>query len=164
MASTTGEILINEVMAKNASYADPNGQFDDWVELYNPNDYPVDIGGMYMTDNHYSSGISAWTQIPATTPALTTIPPHGYLIVWFDEDLDQGPLHINDKLSGAADAVYLIAADGQTVVDSYIWTEAQDLNVDDRSIVDCRMEDKPGCCLVLVKPIPLLRELQIREL
>lgn len=134
VASTTGEILINEVMAKNASYADPNGQFDDWVELYNPNDYPVDIGGMYMTDNHYSSGISAWTQIPATSPALTTIPPHGYLIVWFDEDLDQGPLHINDKLSGSADAVYLIAADGQTVVDSYIWTEAQDLNVDDRSI------------------------------
>lgn len=131
---STGEILINEIMAKNASFADPFGEFDDWVELYNPNDYPVNIGGMYMTDSHYSNGITAWTQIPANYPTLTTIAPQGYLVVWFDEDLDQGPLHINDKLGGGADSVYLISADGQTVIDSFTWTEATDLNVNDRSI------------------------------
>jgi len=134
VAGFTGELFINEIMAKNASYADPNGEFDDWVEIYNPNDYAVDLGGMYMTDSHYSNGISAWTQIPTTNPDVTTIPPHSYKIVWFDEDLDQGPLHINDKLGGGADAVYLIDTDGITVIDSYIWTEAADLNVDDRSI------------------------------
>lgn len=134
VASTTGEIVINEIMAKNASYTDPFGEFDDWVELYNPNNYPVDIGGMYMTDNHYANGITAWTQIPTGQPAITTIPANGYLIVWFDEDLDQGPLHINDKLGGGADGVYLISSDGQTLIDSYVWTEATDLNVDDRSI------------------------------
>ncbi|MDZ4120819.1 MAG: CotH kinase family protein, partial [Candidatus Cloacimonadaceae bacterium] len=134
VASNTGEILINEIMAKNASFADPYGEFDDWVELYNPNDYPVNIAGMYMTDNHYSNGVSAWTQIPYTHPEITTIPPHGYLIVWFDEDMDQGPLHINDKLGGAADAVYLISSDGSTIIDSFSWLEATGLNTDDVSI------------------------------
>ncbi|MBM4399354.1 MAG: CotH kinase family protein [Candidatus Cloacimonetes bacterium] len=129
-----GLLYINEIMAKNASFPDPNGENDDWVEIYNPNDFPVDIGGMYMTDNHYSNGISAWTQIPSTAPGTTTIPPHGYLVVWFDEDLDQGPLHINDKLGGASDAVYLIDTDGTTVLDSFTWTDATGLNTDDISI------------------------------
>jgi hypothetical protein len=134
VANTTGEIVINEVMAKNTSFPDPFGEMDDWVELYNPNNYPVDIGGMYMTDSHYSNGIGAWTQIPNNSPEITTIPANGYLIVWFDENLDQGALHINDKLGGGADGVYLISSDGQTLVDSYVWTEATDLNVDNRSI------------------------------
>ncbi len=134
VTSNTGELLFNEIMAKNASFPDPNSELDDWVEIYNPNDYAVDLGGMYMTDSHYSSGISAWTQIPTDNPTLTTIPPHGYILVWYDEDLDQGPLHVNDKLGGGADSVYLIDTDGITVVDSYTWTETTGLNVDDVSI------------------------------
>ncbi len=132
--SNVVSLYINEIMAKNASFPDPFGEMDDWVELYNPNDFPVDIGGMYMTDSHYSDGISAWTQIPTGYSNVTTIAPHSFLVVWFDEDLDQGPLHINDKLGGGADSVYLIDSDGETVIDSYTWTEATDLNVDDRSI------------------------------
>lgn len=134
VANNTGELLFNEIMAKNASFPDPDNELDDWVEIYNPHDFAVDLGGMYLTDSHYSSGSSAWTQIPTTSPNLTTIPPHGYLIVWYDEDLDQGPLHVNDKLGGGADAVYLIDSDGVTVVDNYIWTETTGLNVDDVSI------------------------------
>ncbi len=134
IATNTGELVINEIMAKNASFPDPDGEMDDWVEIYNPNDYPVNIAGMYMVDNHFANGISAWTQIPDTHPELTTIPPYGYLIVWFDEDLDQGPLHINDKLGGSADAVYLIDSDGSTIIDSFSWVESDGLNVNDVSI------------------------------
>ena len=134
VASTTGELVFNEIMAKNVSFPDANEELDDWVELYNPNDYSVNIGGMYMVDSHYSVGISAWTQIPADAPEQTTIPAHGYLVVWYDEDLDQGPLHVNDKLGGAADGVFLIASDGTTVIDSYSWTDATGLDADDVSI------------------------------
>jgi len=129
-----GVIVFNEIMAKNATFLDPYGDPNDWVELYNTSDSPVNIGGMYMTDSHYSNGVSAWTQIPANAPALTTIPAHGYLIVWYDEETAQGPLHINDKLGGAADAVYLIDSDGTTVVDTYAWTATAGLNTDDVSI------------------------------
>jgi len=129
-----GELIINEIQAKNLSYLDPNGEPDDWVEIFNPNNYAVDIGGMYMTDSHFNSGITAWTQIPVNAPAITTIPPYGFLVVWYDEDLDQGPLHVNDKLGGAADAVYLIDSDGLTVIDSFTWVDSTGLNVDDVSI------------------------------
>ncbi|MBM4399563.1 MAG: CotH kinase family protein, partial [Candidatus Cloacimonetes bacterium] len=129
-----GELIINEIQAKNVStIADPNGEYDDWVEIYNPNNYPVDIAGMYMTDNHYSNGITAWTQIPSVSSLATTIPAHGYLVVWFDEQPTQGPLHINNKLGASADAVYLIDANGTTVIDSKSWTDATGLNADDVS-------------------------------
>ena len=129
-----GELLINEVQASNLSYLDPNGEADDWVEIYNPNDYALDLGGMYMTDSHYSNGINYWTRIPTTAPQITTIPAHGYKVIWFDEQLFQGPLHINDKLGASADAVYLIDADGTTVVNSYTWTLATGLSTADVSI------------------------------
>jgi len=129
-----GELLINEIMAKNLSFPDPFNEADDWVEIYNPNNYSIDIGGMYLTDNHFAEGITAWTQIPTGFSAQTTIPAYGYLVVWFDENLTQGPLHINTRLGGAADAVYLIDSDATTVVDFYSWIDATGLNVDDVSI------------------------------
>ncbi len=128
-----GEILINEIQAKNASFEDPFGDHDDWVELYNPGDTPIDIGGMYMTDSHYSNGVSAWTHISTAYPDSTTIPAHGYLLVWFDEEPNEGILHINDKLGGGSDSVYLIDSDAATVIDSKSWVDADGLNVDDVS-------------------------------
>ena len=51
-ALASGRVVINEFMAANDSVlADPQGQFDDWVELYNPGDGPVNVADMYMTDN-----------------------------------------------------------------------------------------------------------------
>ena len=45
-------VVINELLASNVdSTADPQGEFDDWIELYNAGDIPVDIGGMYLTDD-----------------------------------------------------------------------------------------------------------------
>ncbi len=45
-------VVINEVMASNVkTLADPQGSFDDWIELYNPGDRVVDLTGMYLTDD-----------------------------------------------------------------------------------------------------------------
>jgi len=68
------------------------------------------------------SKISAWTQIPEGTPSLTTVPAHGYLLVWFDEQPDQGVLHINYKLGTGTDAVYILAPDMLSILDSVNWT------------------------------------------
>jgi len=134
LQAQTNNICINEITAKNTTYADPNGDFDDWVELYNLTDNPIDIGGMYMVDSHYSDGASSWTQIPTGMSSQTTIPAHGFLVIWFDEETSQGPLHVNDKLSGSADAVYLIDSDGSTVIDTYTWTAETGLNTDNISV------------------------------
>ena len=45
-------LVINEVMAANTVTArDPQNEYEDWVEIYNPADTPVDVGGLYLTDN-----------------------------------------------------------------------------------------------------------------
>ena len=108
-------IFINEFMASNAGIlADEAGEYDDWVELYNAGTAPVNIGGMYITDNLTDS--TKWL-IPATNPAATTIAAGGYLILWFDKEPAQGVLHVDTKLSAGGESIGLFAADGQTQID-----------------------------------------------
>ncbi len=45
-------IFINEFMASNHSVLqDEDGNWDDWIEIYNANDYPVDLAGMFISDD-----------------------------------------------------------------------------------------------------------------
>ena len=69
-------LVINEFMASNNScLQDPQGQFDDWIEIHNYGVDAIDLGGMYLTDN--LSAPTKW-QIPSNNPAATTIAAGGY--------------------------------------------------------------------------------------
>ncbi|NQV31551.1 MAG: lamin tail domain-containing protein, partial [Phycisphaeraceae bacterium] len=70
------QVLINEFMASNSTIADAAGQYDDWIELHNPTDHPVDVGGMSLTDD--LSQPDRW-QFPLNRSDITTIAAHGYL-------------------------------------------------------------------------------------
>ncbi len=109
-------VVINELLASNTQkFADPQGEYDDWIELYNRTDAPIDVGGMYLTDN--LARPTKW-QFPMDNAALTTIPAHGYLLVWADNDtLDPG-LHAAFQLSAGGEAVGLFDDDGATLLDS----------------------------------------------
>lgn len=116
-------LYINELMPSNTTTAtDEYGDYEDWVEIYNPNSFPVNLAGYYLTDNHYNDGITAMTQISSAQPDSTTIPAGGFIIFWFDEEMEEGILHINTKLGTSADAVYLVAPDMLSITDSVIWT------------------------------------------
>ena len=40
-------LIINEFLASNDTCcADPSGDYDDWVELYNDSNEAIDLGGM----------------------------------------------------------------------------------------------------------------------
>ncbi len=98
-------VVVNEIMASNSSTAaDESGQYEDWIELHNLTNAPVDISGYYLSDN--ASKLDKWS-----FPANTVIPANGYLIVWADEDGSQGPLHANFKLSASGES--LTFADNQ---------------------------------------------------
>jgi hypothetical protein len=85
-------LVINEFMAANDStLADEWGEYDDWVEIYNPTADPVSLQGWYLTDE--LSWGSKWA-FPDTV-----IPPYGHLLVWADGSPQQGPLHANFQLS-----------------------------------------------------------------
>jgi len=101
-------------MARNQStLPNPLGHhFDDWFELYNPNDGPVDLSGYTLTDD--LSRPTQWTVPPATT-----IPAHGFLLIWADnEPGGTGPdtgFHTNFKLNQDGEAIGLFAPDGTQV-------------------------------------------------
>ncbi|MGN0580172.1 MAG: CotH kinase family protein [Ruminococcus sp.] len=49
-AVTEQRIVINEVCAKNTTFAAADGQYYDWVELYNSSDGIIDLGGYGLSD------------------------------------------------------------------------------------------------------------------
>ena len=104
-------VVINEVMASNvATVSDQDGEFDDWIELYNNSNSAVNLTGWILTDN--PANLTKWD-----FPANTSIPANGYIIVWADEDSSQVGLHANFKLSAAGEQLMLINASSSTVQD-----------------------------------------------
>lgn len=109
-------VFINELMASNSStIADEFGEFDDWVEIFNPNPFEVNLAGFYLSDTE--SDLTKY-QIPiASTIAL--VPANGFLLFWCDNQTEQGDLHTNFGLSAAGESIILTAPDGTTIVDSF---------------------------------------------
>ena len=115
LGAEAAPVVINEVLASNSRYqADPQGQYDDWIELHNRSDVPVDLAGMYLTDDPDEP--AKW-QFPTGKPALTTIAPQGYLLVWADNDVAAAGLHAAFKLSAEGETVALFDRDGTTLID-----------------------------------------------
>jgi len=111
-------LYINEFMASNDSaFADENGEFDDWIEIYNANNHAVDVGGLYITDD--LADPTNW-QIPDTAPDSTTIPAGGFLILWADKQPEQGVLHVGIKLGSKGEQIGLTQVLGTdtTFIDS----------------------------------------------
>lgn len=104
------QLLINELMASNLVLADEFGERDDWLELYNAGEESVNIGGLYLTDD--LDNLSKW-QISAPKE----IEPNGFAVIWTDDDVEQGGLHANFKLSSAGETVALVQVlNGDTLI------------------------------------------------
>jgi len=112
-------VVINELQADNeTTIADPQGDYDDWFEIYNDSDIAADVGGLYVTDDF---NIPDLNQIPPNSPAETAIGPHGYLLIWADKDAEDGPLHVGFSLKADGERVGLVAFDGTTFIDSIVF-------------------------------------------
>jgi len=97
-------IVINELMAKNTKFGkDEDGEFDDWIELFNLADVDIDISGFYLTDS--KNDLIKWK-----FPLGTTLAKNGYLIIWADADSTKR-LHTNYKLSSLGETVVLSSPD-----------------------------------------------------
>ena len=114
LAQASKAVVINEFMASNtATLADPDGQFDDWIELYNTSSQPVDMVGMYLTDD--LANPAKWQ-----FPEGTTISSHGYLLIWADGDTLSAGLHAGFSLSAGGEELGLVNRDG-TLIDSIVF-------------------------------------------
>lgn len=102
-------LVINEVMASNAAaVSDEDGDFEDWIELYNAGNTVVDLSDYGLSDDPDS--LFKWT-FPQRS-----IAPNSFLLVWAsDKNRTQpgNPLHTNFKISAGNETVIITRPDGQ---------------------------------------------------
>ncbi|MCF7972957.1 MAG: lamin tail domain-containing protein, partial [Phycisphaerae bacterium] len=105
-----GRIVLNELLATD----DPDSKdTEDWIELYNPTDLPVDIAGYFLTDD--PDDPLRW-RVPGGDRDLTTISPGGFLRIWADGGFAPG-LHASFELDSQGETVALYGPDGFTLMD-----------------------------------------------
>lgn len=97
---TPPKLRITEILPVNDSInSDEVGDYDDWFEIQNQDVVTVNLGGMYVSN---SPGNSQAFQLPGVSLA-----PNQFLLIWADNESEQGSLHANFKLSADGEAVAL---------------------------------------------------------
>jgi hypothetical protein len=77
-------------------------QDEDWFELFNSDELPVDLSGLYLTDD---PGIASQTKYPIGP--LTFMPPRGF-VKWIADGRPQsGPDHVNFSLDAWGEMIRL---------------------------------------------------------
>lgn len=93
-------LLINEVMTSNSStIQDQDGEFEDWIEVYNTSENSEELDEVYLSDNH--SAPLKWAMRQGS------ISSNDHKLFWADKDLEQGPDHTNFNLNASGETVYL---------------------------------------------------------
>lgn len=117
-----GDLVINEFMASNdLTIADQDGEYDDWIELYNNTAAPIDMSGYFLSDD--TTEITKWT-----FPEGTSIAANGFLMIWADDDEDQVGLHANFKLSASGETIILSDASETTLDQVTYYSQTSDVS------------------------------------
>jgi hypothetical protein len=142
-------VSINEWMAANTGFiSDPaSGASDDWFEIYNPNSFTVDLGGVYLTDN-----LTNPFQYQVPNNGHYTIPPNGYLLVWADgqpgeNSTNRADLHTSFSLRQAGEAIGIFATDGRQI-------DAVTFGAQTNNVSQGRFPDGTGSIYFMGTPTP----------
>ena len=99
-------LILSEVMPKNATFAaDQDGDFSDYIELYNGSDSAISLDGFMLSDN--SAKRDKWI-----FPDVS-IEPGQYLIVYASgKNRTEGELHTNFSLDADGEVLFLSDENG----------------------------------------------------
>ena len=94
-------VVLNEIMSSNSTtLSDEDGDYPDWVELYNAGSEPVDLSGYGLSDDTLNT--KKWMF------GSVSINPGEYLIVFAsDKDRNGLTLHTNFKISASGERILL---------------------------------------------------------
>jgi hypothetical protein len=115
--------VISEFMASNGSkeplaegeLLDEDGDSSDWIEIYNPTDLTVHLGGWYLTND--AGNLDQWK-----FPAGVALNPGQFLVVFAsgkDRASAAAELHTNFKLNIDGEYLALVESDGVTIAHEY---------------------------------------------
>ncbi len=123
-SNVNAQIVINEYSASNISIAgsaDYQGDFEDWVELYNTSGAAININGYYFSDNVLNP--TKW-QVTSNV----NVPANGYKIIYFsDKDtiLPLAQTHTGFKLKQCHGEQIVVADATGTIIDSVTLVRTQ---------------------------------------
>lgn len=100
-------VVINEVMSSNqTTLADEDGDYPDWIEIYNPGSSSVELAGFGLSDE--GSQPFKWI-FPQTK-----IDPGEFLLV-FASDKNRAGSHTNFKIKSSGETLYVTHPNGSSV-------------------------------------------------
>jgi hypothetical protein len=112
-------VVINELLTANQNGITDNvGELEDWFEVYNPNNFPVNLSGYYFSDDPEVR--NKWL-VSSSFPDSVTVPANGWLLFWADADVEQGVIHADFRLSNNGEYLSLAGPDGYTLADEIQW-------------------------------------------
>ena len=77
----TPTLYINEVLLETAVLVDEQFEFEPWLEVFNPNNFQVNLAGYSLTSSNGESCLAN------TAPVATTVEANGFLLLWMDGNL-----------------------------------------------------------------------------
>jgi hypothetical protein len=109
-------VVINEILANNATVSEADGSTPDWVEIYNPSLSTVDLGNMSLSDSVAEP--RRWV-----FPSPAVLAPQGFLRVRFDAGKPASGTNTGFGLKATGDSLYLFANPvlGTSIVDFVIF-------------------------------------------
>lgn len=126
-----GSLIINEIMASNVDeFVSPAFNFDGWIEVYNPTDRAVELGGLMVS--HPSTGEGPWK----TPQTMGVVPAKGFGVIWFDSNNVQ-PNNAPFKLDVDGGTIVISDANGKEIV-------RQDYPASMERVSYARVEDETG--------------------
>ncbi len=105
-------VILNELMAANRGSVTHTDTSPDWIELHNPTNRDVDLGGAGLGD-----GVALEPSF--FFPADTILPAKGHLVVWCDDQKESPGLHTG----------FALDADGQNI--ALWWPSNEGLKIQD---------------------------------
>ena len=107
----SGNLYISEVMASNSyTFKDSDGEYSDYIEIYNGNDYDINLLNYRLSDSIYEASKWRFSDI--------TISSHEYLVIFAsgkNKCLKKDMCHTNFKLGSAGEVVSLIDNTGNII-------------------------------------------------
>ncbi len=141
--SSAQQLHLNEILSSNeTTLADEDGDFEDWIEIYNSDDEPINLSGFGLSDDNDEP--FQWT-FPDTT-----IQPDGFMLIWAsdkDRSVAGSELHTNYGVSADGEEVFLTHSDGTLLDQSPERAVEDDISIG-------RQPDGTGEWSLLSEPTP----------
>lgn len=123
--TSSAQVVISEFMAANhKTLLDGDGNYSDWIELYNTGSSSVDLTGWYLSDSVTNLTQWAFPSVSIAAGEFMVVFSSGQEVANYTDSL--GYYHTSFKLSASGESVVLTQADGVTIEDAFLNYPAQE--------------------------------------